>query len=466
MTLRSVSFRDLTVPVPRSRAHRDGWQRFLHPVWIFGSLWLLVFLVWGLMPEDMFREVAKSDRYFSVTSLSYFMLAIFMMFAGIYIGPALFKTGGEPRIKLGVESDATLRIIQRGMFFALTVGTTIIGLILARATLNAGGPSQLVGQLFSGASWSHVSELYFEPARIQGLTVWVQLNFAVAPLGVLGMLMAQRRRLSQRPYQFALGLAFLNTLVLTFVMTDRLASYEFLVAAGVTWAGGIAARRISVPFARVATFAGVVILAFSLVWMLSEFGRTYLARFGPDVSLERRIALSRADDPGSGTLATNQFLAYLVSGLNNGMYTVDHFDEHTLVFRSAKGIFTTFQIEDSESSPFIPGLAQASQVLDDIYDGETFTVFSAPGYAFMDLSWGGAVILFWFGVGIGAVYTRFRSGEMWGLAIYPILVVGLLDSFRTFYWSESRAMVPVAFILVIMYFAYSTRTKKGQVRRR
>jgi hypothetical protein len=67
----------------------------------------------------------------------------------------------------------------------------------------------------------------------------------------------------------------------------------------------------------------------------------------------------------------------------------------------------------------------------------------------MDLGWGGALILFWCGLLMGAVFDRFCRGELWACLLYPLLFVGLLDSFRIFYWSESRMLAPAALLFLV-----------------
>jgi hypothetical protein len=83
----------------------------------------------------------------------------------------------------------------------------------------------------------------------------------------------------------------------------------------------------------------------------------------------------------------------------------------------------------------------------------------------MDLSWGGILICFWFGLLLGAVHYRFAAGELWALLIYPLLFVGVLDSWRIFYWSESRMLTCVAFLAVTSLFLYAqSRAARRQLR--
>ena len=112
-----------------------------------------------------------------------------------------------------------------------------------------------------------------------------------------------------------------------------------------------------------------------------------------------------------------------------------------------------------------PGNAEINRLLDELYPlNNPLTTFSLPGYAFMDVGWPGAVVLFWFGAAIGAVFERFRRGELWAMLVYPLCVVGILDSYRVMYWSRTEMVVPTLAIVVLMgsvYRAVGSRAASG-----
>jgi hypothetical protein len=111
---------------------------------------------------------------------------------------------------------------------------------------------------------------------------------------------------------------------------------------------------------------------------------------------------------------------------------------------------------ERDDAPIVgAGNAELSRLLDELYPlNNPLTTFSLPGYAFMDLGWPGALVLFWLGAGIGAVFERFRRGELWALLVYPLCVVGILDSYRVMYWTRTEMVVPTLAIALLMGSVY------------
>jgi hypothetical protein len=425
----------------------------LHPALAFAGVWSVVFALWALLPGETFARITGSERYVSTSALAFFGLSLLLFYAGLLIGPRLLERSRSSRPPLAASSEQ-LRLLQAGMIGALAVACLANGIVLLQGVIRAGGPLSLASQVLAGVPWSYLAGEYFIPSRVQGLTIWVQLNLAVAPLAVLGLLIALDARRSAASFKLGLIAGFLNALIVAFALSDRLAVYEFVGAAGVAWLGYSMtnpARRIGIgQLAKIAAVLGII----TGVWFASEYGRTYLARFGPSLSLEQRAQIALTTPPGPETMAIEQFAAYAISGVNNGMYAVDHFSNHTLVYRSGKGIFTTLQLDREDSPLFGPGIREAEDLLPQLYFRDAYTVYSLPGYAFMDLSWGGGLVLLWWGLVVGFVYTRFRGGELWARLLYPLLFVGLLDSFRIFYWTESRMLVPAVFLTCLALAHY------------
>jgi hypothetical protein len=192
--------------------------------------------------------------------------------------------------------------------------------------------------------------------------------------------------------------------------------------------------------------AALVLIGF---WLASELSRTYLAT-RKDTG---RVGVS---DVRAGTpLAAERFLAYVITSTNNGMYAVDHAQTRSYVASNLSAVMTTLGWTGDDAPIVGPGNAEAQQMLQTIYPYKNpLTTFSLPGRAYMDLGWSGAMVVFWFGAAIGAVFARCQRGELWALAVYPLCVVGVLDSYRITYWTDTHMVVPVLGIALVMRSVY------------
>jgi hypothetical protein len=330
--------------------------------------------------------------------------------------------------------------MRGGATVALVVGLLASALLLYQASELAGGIDALVGKVLSGVPMAYLTTDYFIPARITGLTTWVHFNTAVAPLATLGWMLSSRNGASVTFFRSILVIAFLNAVLIAFTQSERLGLYEFIVAAAVTFLGArLATHEHARQTRRVVGVAAVIIALAGVAWFTTEYGRTYQPRYGETIGA-----------PSSFGVAWDQLITYVVTNLNNGMYAVDHAQVFTFPLYTLNGVLNTFGL-DSLGTPYIgTGIAETGRLIASIYPTGAFTTFSLPGYAFLELGWGGLILVYWFGAIVGIVYARLRAGELWAILIYPLVVVGVIDSFRTMYWSQSRLLIPVIVIAFVV----------------
>ena len=272
----------------------------------------------------------------------------------------------------------------------------------------------------------------------------MHLNLAVAPLATIGIIASRARGFSTRPFRRLLVISGAVALVNGLFIQERIAIFEFVIAASV--AGVSYSRLIGRPLSlpRVAR-RGVVVLALLLAaWLIGEYGRTYLPRYGPgavNVSAHHASVTQTAFD---------QLSAYVLSNPNNALYAVDHTPSPSYVYWTMNGAVTTLGL-DQPSAPFFgTTLAEVNREYFELYGSHgPFTTFSLPGYAFLDLSWVGLGLMFWLGVICGVCYARFRAGSSWALFLYPLLFVGIVDSYRILYWTQSRMLVPAVLLVFV-----------------
>jgi len=430
----------MTTAAPAKPASALGrMSPLLSPSVAFVIVWAIVLAVWFSVTDTTFTRITGSSRHESFTSLTFFGLAIAAFVLGALAAPVLFAVSGPARVPaLGIRGH-DLDLIRRAGNIAAGVGAVITFGTLLLGMGRAGGPGAIVSALFGGGP-SRVSDA-LQSARIQGLTVWVHLSFACAPIGTLGALIARERGLPTWPYKRILVVGLVVALLNGLLFDERLAVFEYVVAASVTAAGVYALRGARLLNGRRLVWAIALLALLVTVWQVGEYRRTYLPRYGTNVE---NVSTNH---PSASRLGFDQLAAYLLASPDNGMYAVDGYRAQTYAFWSLHGFMTTFLLDSKETPVIGHGIAEVDETLRAIYyPNGPFTTFSLPGYAFLDLSWAGLGLLFWFGVMCGVVHRRFVAGEIWAVLVYPFVFVGVIDSYRTMYWSESRVLVPAVLI--------------------
>jgi hypothetical protein len=313
------------------------------------------------------------------------------------------------------------------------------GYVIGSGVMAAGGPFSFARLVLDGTPWSTLTYTYFEPNQLHGFTIWVALLPALAAVTKLGQ-HSSTPSLSGR-YRLYYWMGLILALVLAAVLSDRLIAYEYLVVGGIV--GAVSRWNLSrpqPPIGRAVRVIGLVMLVIG-VWSASEYGRTFLPQHGP-------AAEGDSTSAAASDVVGDRFVAYVVSNPNNALYAVDSASERTFPFRSVNALFASIGVD----SPIWLGEAEAaepSRLLEEIYRSDRLTTYSAPGYLFLDAGWGGIVLFGAFGAAIGATFQRLRRGALWAFLLYPLLFVGVLDSFRILYWPLTRCVVPaIALVLV------------------
>ena len=422
--------------------------RYLSPLRAFLVTWGVVGVVWFSVSNTTFERVTGSSRHSSGTAYAYVAAALAAFALGVLLGPSLFRGRRSARIPVAGLDERALETLRRAGDAAAAVGVAITLGMIGVGTLRAGG----ISPLFAALRGDEQSAAIFLSARLQGVSVWVHLTFACATIGSLGIVAARRSGADPAPFRRILLVGFLVDVVNGLVLDERLAIFEYIVAAFVATVGAqaLTGRRLFTPrnVRRGLVLVGILVL----VWGYGEYRRTYVPRY------DRTATTEAVHKPSVARLGFDQFAAYVLSSPNNALYAVDHYRTQTYVFWSLNGVITTFLL-DSPSTPIIgQGITRVSEMLKEIYyPNGPFTTFSLPGYAFLDLSWTGIGLLFWFGALCGAVFARFVAGELWAVLIYPFVFVGVVDSYRTMYWTQTRVFVPCFLIALTCRSLYKAR---------
>ena len=431
--------------------------RLLHPAALFGAVWSVGLGAWLLASPEWFLEIAAAEKHVSATAMAYFVACLGAFLFGVAIGPALLRADEVPaRVKPSDLTGEDLALLQRRTKIWFAVGGACAIYLLAAGTLRFGGPGALASYLSGGGSLEFLAQNYFEPSRKPGLTVWIHALVAVGPLTTVASALARERSTSRR-FAALNVLGLVAVALVSIAFAERLITFGYVVASLVAWIG----IRSWSPRAHTSRLGGRVWLRVSLVgflvvglWIAGEYSRTYLA------TRTSEAPVSLGDIAASVPLAAERFLAYVATSLNNGMYAVDNAEERGLILNTASVVVTSSGLERPGAPIVGAALEQRDALLWQIFPYHTpLTTFSMPGDVFQDIGWVGPFLIFWFGVAAGCIYARFRRGELWALLIYPLVVAGILDSYRLLYWTRTEMVLPVVVtVLVTMRWYRRART--------
>lgn len=448
-----LSEQPVTVEAPRS-ATRLG-VRLLHPAFLFSLVWVVGLGGWLLASPAWFLRVAAAEKHVSASAILFFVLCIGMFLLGVVLGPPLLGSNERPTaIVPGDLSPDEVEVLRRRTYIWFGIGAVCALYLLAAGTLRFGGPSALISFVSSGGSLEELSQQYFEPSRKTGMTVWIHALVAVGPLTTVAAALVRDRAVARRLVGVNVA-AFVLAFLISLAFAERLITFGYVVASLVAWVGvrpwSVRERR-TTSWARSTLRVALVVALVAGLWIGGEFSRTYLA------TRQTQAPISAGDVAASVPLAAERFLAYMTTSVNNGMYSVDHSTARSLILNTGSA-FVTAAGFDHAGAPLVgPAVAERDDMLWQIFPYHTpLTTFSMPGDVFQDLGWIGAALIFWFGVIAGAVFARFRRGELWALFVYPLIVAGILDSYRILYWTRTEMVLPVVVLTFVCLGWYRAR---------
>lgn len=430
--------------------------RLLHPGVLFAAVWAVSLGGWLLTSPEWFLRAATAEKHVSAPAVFYFALCIAMFLVGVVVGPPLLRANERPGIVQPADlSTDDIDVFRRRTYIWFGIGSACALYLLAAGTLRFGGPAALLSFVSQGGSLEQLSQEYFEPVRKTGMTVWIHALVAVGPLATVATALARDRSTVRR--LVAVNIAgFTLVFLISLAFAERLITFGYIVASLVAWVGVRAwsprARSSRAGMRTMLRVLLVVVLVAGL-WIGGEFSRTYLA------TRESQAPVAAGDVVASVPLAAERFIAYLATSVNNGMYAVDHAHERGLIFNTGSAFVTALGL-DRPGAPVVgAAAAEREAMLWEIFPYHTpLTTYSMPGDVFQDLGWIGPALVFWFGVIAGCVYQRFRRGEMWALLIYPVIVAGILDSYRLLYWTRTEMVLPVVVSAVVSVGWYRARS--------
>jgi hypothetical protein len=182
------------------------------------------------------------------------------------------------------------------------------------------------------------------------------------------------------------------------------------------------------PFKHLLKTACIMIVVFCTLYSAGH----YLRNYKRVLSGQTNVMTYARDADGFYGHTFLTFLSYPFRTINNGLVVVDHFDDHSYLWRSLRWLYSGFGIERIDPGGYVQAAKKNMMVLH--YMGLAHfgaTNASLPGYLFIDMGWFALLMIMFLGVFVGRFYKLWRKTSLLGWVVMPILITPLLDSWRT-----------------------------------
>jgi hypothetical protein len=408
---------------------------WLNPVLLFVGLNGGLAAVTALTPESVFLDRWYTPKFFDQHALILTVLCLAAFALGALL-PELHFSGWagprERRAETGLPLDSLLAL------YRTAVALTLFGYtVWAAIGIKNGLTLQVVMDVLEGKPGvTYLIRTTYLPV-ITGVTTCTQFGIAAAVLAALIATQAGWRKVWK-----SLSLLFALAIVRALLNTERLAILEMaipmlpVIASMVLGPRASRSRRLRLAIVA-APLAGIAGLFF--LFAIFEYGRSWTTYYA-SISSE-----------SFWSFAFYRLTGYYVTALNNSSYLLTRltaplgvpFFTASFIWRSPllsgllKALFPNFDLEDTYIYELDAGAnAEFNNEGGMLIPGVDFGAFGT--------------ILFWLAAGLvsGWAYRQFKRGSGWGVCLYPLLFLGIMEVPRGLYLTGGRATPPIVFLLL------------------
>lgn len=412
---------------------------WLSPLALIGLVALPTTWLALAIPDERYRALWGTPKSIDLHWTLWFSLGL-VLFLGAAMLPG---TRGVRRVANWPGlSTGDLRILERSatvLFWLTMVGYIAYAGQAVRVGLS---PTLLLTSLIN-------QELYGLGIRdrlgtVPGLTTMTQFGLGfVVITGVLLIANGRRARYTRR-----LVVVVLLALVRAFFVTERLALLELLLPLLVLAVAGMSR---STRGARRAAFLPAVLLpVVVLVFAAFEYSRSwvfYAAQGGQSFPV----------------FVVERFAGYYVTAYNNGAIRLLHQDSPGLpydlwsAFWTAPGVGSANLFRTLTGVDADPAYTQALEQ----FGNPEFNNYGGVASPFVDLGIAGGLVFYVLaGLLAGTLYRSLREGRIWGLLLYPVFVLTLLELPRYFYIGQGRATPGLLALVVVALLVNRARRRR------
>jgi oligosaccharide repeat unit polymerase len=420
---------------------KPGGVWWLSPLALIGMVALPTTWLSLSIADERYRALWKTPKSIDLEWTLWFTLGLLLFLGGAFL-PQLRGVRHVPQWP--ALSTGDLRVLERSatvLFYLTIVGYVAFLIAGARAGLS---PVLLFNSLIN-------QELYGVGIRDQlgtvpGVTTMTQ--FGVAFVVVTGVLMIANGR--QRRYVRRITVVFVLALVRAFFVTERLALLELVVPLMVLVVAGMSRTTRG---ARRASFLPVVLLPIVVViFGAFEYSRSW-------------VFYKAQGGQSFPTFIVERFAGYYVTAYNNGAIRLLHGEKTGLPYDLWSAFWTAPGIGSMNLFEKLTGVdPDASYTMSLTQFGNPeFNNYGGVASPFVDLGIVGG-LLFFLAAGLlsGMLYRSLREARIWGLLLYPVFVLTMLEIPRYFYIGQGRATPGLlALVAVALAVNRSRRTRTG-----
>ncbi|MCZ8379295.1 O-antigen ligase [Mycobacterium sp. CPCC 205372] len=418
--------------------------RWLSPVFLTLCIASAAIIPTALLDDQQFRSMWRTPKSVTIETLLLFgcgaMALAFGALAAITLAPAS-RPLDAPWPALGERSVSALRRCSSVLAALTLIGYAGFAVMIARSGIT-------IPQLLSGDP-----SVKTAIGTIPGVTTLTQ--FGVAAMVAASLLLAQRfSRFELAKLLIIVGLA----VVRAFVNSERLAVMELVVPIVVVFAAKLAAapgvrRRLAqlIP----AVFLVLVVVLFGVFEFFRSWG--FYRAHTSDSFIEFTL---------------NRIAGYYATAMNNGHLNIEHLQwPKRLPYDTVEAVWSAPGVEAMRLYERLGGHPPPNtrDPADSLYVS-VLSKFGNPefnsesGYSgpFVDYgSVGGIIFFLVVGLAAGLIYRGFCQGAVFGLVLYPVFFIGLLELPRYMYWSYGRAMYAWIGLAAIVFLLSRTKSKES-----
>jgi hypothetical protein len=423
---------------------------WLNPLAVFAAVSVVLGAAAFLIPETIYQDLWFTPKFLDSRGLVAVLTAVAAFTAGAAL-PAMRLHGWlgsqNPNPEPELSAQTVLKLYRAAVALALAGYGTWAAVAISRG-LNL----SVLADVVDGKPLVLYGIRLHYLGNIPGITTCTQFAVAAAVLGPLAA-----AQIGWRPIWKSLGFLLFLGLVRAILNTERLAMVELavpmLVVIVTQVLGPLAAsRRWLRATLKAAPLAAIA--ALFAVFSGFEYFRSWTSYYA-------------AGDGSFWQFAASRLIGYYVTAFNNGAYLVDRLSSPMGVPYFTGAFLWRFPFLKDITESLFPAFQISSNYFNILQSGAN-AEFNNGGGLFgplVDFGSSGA-ILYWAGAGAicGTLYRRFRRGCAWGLCVYPVLFLGILDVPRGLYWAGGRAIPPLCFLMLSAFLLRIQQKRATAVR--